>query len=78
MRLDCELSDLFFNHYHDEYHDLYRAKEGVTRLPPTREQIEQAILTSAREFAERFPSVMEYLGHNITPEDLAKDFLHRL
>lgn len=72
-----ELSDIFFNHFHAEYQALFQSTKKVKKFPPSAEQIEAAILIDAREFVEAYPGLMEWAGGDITPEDLAKDFLHR-
>ena len=66
-RVDTELSDLFFNHTHDQYDNL-NFKEA------TREDMEQAILADAMEFVESYPTASQgYMG-----QELANDFMERL
>lgn len=47
---DVKLSDLFFNHEHPEYDRLFKEKK-----PPTRDQMEDALLKDANEFSNQFP-----------------------
>ena len=50
MLSNASLSDLFFNHQHDNYDALFGGEE-----PPTCEEMEQALRKDANDFAEQFP-----------------------
>lgn len=75
MRLNPELSDLFFNMPHenlDNYYDLAAEYEGN---PPANAESE-ALLLDAREFVSDYPTICEYFD-GVTAEELVTDYLNR-
>lgn len=69
VRINPIVSDLFFNHQHENY-------DGLDFEQATREEIERAIQKDANEFVEaygRIGAIGEY-----SAQDFANDFLARL
>jgi len=64
------LSDLFFNHVHPTYDNLFDSPEEVTR-----EMMKEAILVDAQEFVNSYNGAL-IAKH--TAEEYADDFMARL
>ena len=78
IRLNDELSGLFFNHWHENWDEAHPPrKEGVRYVPTSQEQKEEAIRRDAAQFIEDYQRTCAFLGP-VTAEELAEDFFHRL
>lgn len=81
--LDITLSDLFFNHDHPEYNELYRNLEDKRTLRHSKSlqleknEIKEAVLKDANAFYEAFTEICQMYSCG-SPEELAEDFLSRI
>lgn len=71
-RVHAGLSDLFFNHSHDNFDACFRDPK---KQPPLDQQ-RAAILADAKEFCEQLANT--YVGCEEDPEALADDFIGRV
>lgn len=71
MLHDVQLSDLFFNHEHENYDRLHSSARAAD-VHPSPEEVETAIKADADDFAEQFPEFGK------SGEWYAADFLKRL
>ena len=82
----CCISDLFFNHQHSHYQELFIPKKhksqgNVIRLADSKpQQIETAIRKDAEDFLENFGvMIQQYVPEmDISATWLVKDFMSRL